>query len=90
MGEPSSCPVCGDTSLQPVKHASEKASAKTKSAESSGYKCSKGHVFEKIPRLMEVRRSRQLREQVRDTKTLADQQIAKARELLAKKNRSAT
>ena len=90
MGEPSSCPVCGDTSLQPLKHSSENARGSAKRAESSGYKCSKGHVFEKIPKLMEVRRSRQLREQARDTTTLADQQIAKARELLAKKNRSAT
>ena len=90
MGEPSSCPVCGDTSLQPLKHSSENARGSVKRAESSGYKCSKGHVFEKIPKLMEVRRSRQLREQARDTTTLADQQIAKARELLAKKNRSAT
>jgi hypothetical protein len=90
LGEPSSCPVCGDTSLQPLKHTSENARGKTKLADSSGYRCSKGHIFEKIPKLMEVRRSRQLQEQARDTVTKADQQIAKAKELLAKKRRPAS
>jgi len=71
---PTRCPVCGEASITAVKH------SKTSVRPSTGFRCSKGHVFQVIPRAA-VTRSKQLRIQARAARSAAAKEIERARRL---------
>jgi len=76
---PVECPVCHDTSVRPVKHQKGLAARLP-----TGYRCSSGHVFQVLPS-QESRRSKQLREQVRETRAATQKQVERARKLVARR-----
>ena len=74
MRPPTRCPVCGDTSIEAVKHPQ---AFKVSTKQTAAYRCSQHHTFYAMPR--EVERARLLCGKARSARTGADEQIARAR-----------
>ncbi len=74
MHPPTRCPVCGDSSIQEVKHPQ---AFKVPTKQTAAYRCSKRHTFYALTR--EVERAHLLLGKARSTRTQADEQIMRAR-----------